>query len=37
MAAENFIEDELVTAREALRGKLGDKGLVVYKLPGQIL
>ena len=33
VAAENSTEDELVTAMEALRGKLGDKGFVVYELP----
>ena len=32
MAAENSMKDELVTEMEALRGKLGDKGFVVYEL-----
>jgi len=33
VAAENPMKDELVTAMEALRGKLGDKEFVVYELP----
>ena len=33
MAAGNPIEGKLVTEMEALRGKLGDKGFVVYELP----
>jgi len=33
MVAENPMKDELVIEMEALRGKLGDKGFVVYELP----